>query len=258
MMEEMIKYRNLLWVLTWRDIKIRYKQTVMGFLWAVFMPMLIVSAGFLVKKGFSLVSGKPLDMTELASVSIKSLPYSFFIASIRFAANSLIANTNLVTKIYFPREVFPVAAVFANLFDFLLASVVLVVILAFAGFGVDYHIVWVPFLIILLILFTISLGLILSCANLFFRDVKYIVDVIVTFAIFFTPVFYDASLFGKWAPILLLNPLGAILESINQVVILRQSPDMFWLSYSILSSVGGLFLSWSIFHRLEFLFAERI
>jgi len=258
MMEEMIKYRNLLWVLTWRDIKIRYKQTVMGFLWAVFMPMLIVSAGFLVKKGFSLVSGKPLDMTELASVSIKSLPYSFFIASIRFAANSLIANTNLVTKIYFPREVFPVAAVFANLFDFLLASVVLVVILAFAGFGVDYHIVWVPFLIILLILFTISLGLILSCANLFFRDVKYIVDVIVTFAIFFTPVFYDASLFGKWAPILLLNPLGAILESINQVVILRQSPDVFWLSYSILSSVGGLFLSWSIFHRLEFLFAERI
>jgi len=258
MFQEMIHYRGLLWMLTLRDIKIRYKQTVMGFLWAIFMPMLIVSAGLLVKKGFSIISGKPIELAELASVSIKSLPYSFFIASIRFATNSLLGNANLVTKIYFPREVFPVAAVVANLFDFLLASVVLMIILAFVGFQVDYHVVWVPFLVLLLILFTIALGMILSCANLFFRDVKYIVEVLVTFAIFFTPVFYDASLFGKWAPLLLLNPLGAILENINNVVILHQSPDMFWLSYSVFWSVGGLLLSWSIFHKLEFLFAENI
>ena len=258
MFRELIQYRNLLWMLTWRDVKIRYKQTVMGFLWAIFMPMLIVSAGLLVKKGFSIVSGKPMDMSEIASVSVKSLPYSFFIASIRFATNSLISNTNLVTKIYFPREVFPVAAVLANLFDFLLASVLLAVILAVAGFQVDAHILWVPLLVLLLILFTTALGLMLACANLFFRDVKYIVEVLVTFAIFFTPVFYDASLFGKWAPILLLTPVGAILESINNVVILHRPPDAFWLLYSSLWSVGGLFLFWSMFHKLEFLFAEKI
>jgi len=258
MFRELLQYRNLLWMLTLRDIKIRYKQTVMGFLWAVFMPLLIVCAGLLIKKGFSIVSGKPLDLAELSSVSIKALPYSFFIASIRFATNSLTGNANLVTKIYFPREVFPVAAVLANLFDFLLGSFILIVILAIAGFHIDYHVVWVPFLVFLLILFTIASGMILSCANLFFRDVKYIVEVLVTFAIFFTPVFYDASLFGKWAPLLLLNPVGAILENINNVTILHHPPDMFWLSYSILWSVGGLFIAWNIFHKLEFLFAENI
>jgi ABC-type polysaccharide/polyol phosphate export permease len=258
MFQELIQYRNLLWMLTLRDIKIRYKQTVMGFLWAIFMPLLIVCAGLIVKKGFSIVSGKPLELSELISVSIKSLPYSFFIASIRFATNSLVGNANLVTKIYFPREVFPVAAVLANLFDFFLASFFLVFFLAVIGFRIDYQIIWVPFLILSLILFTTALGMLLSCANLFFRDVKYIVEVVVTFAIFFTPVFYDASLFGKWAPVLLLNPVGAILENINNVVILHRAPDMFWLLYSVLWSVGGLVVSWSVFHKLEFLFAEKI
>jgi ABC-type polysaccharide/polyol phosphate export permease len=258
MFRELIQYRNLLWMLTLRDIKIRYKQTVMGFMWAVFMPLLIVCAGLIVKKGFSIVSGKPLELSELISVSIKSLPYSFFIASIRFATNSLVGNANLVTKIYFPREVFPVAAVLANLFDFFLASLFLVFFLAITGFRIDYQVLWVPFLILSLILFTTALGMLLSCANLFFRDVKYIVEVLVTFAIFFTPVFYDASLFGKWAPLLLLNPVGAILENINNVVILHRAPDMFWLLYSVAWSVGGLVLSWNAFHRLEFLFAEKI
>jgi lipopolysaccharide transport system permease protein len=258
MFRELIQYRNLLWMLTLRDIKVRYKQTVMGFLWAIFMPLLIVFAGLIVKKGFSIVSGKPLELSALISVCVKSLPYAFFIASVRFATNSLVTNTNLVTKIYFPREVFPVAAVLANLFDFLLGSVFLILFLAITGFRPDHHVVWLPILLFLLICFTTALGMILSCANLFFRDVKYIVEVLVTFAIFVTPVFYDASLFGKWAPLLLLNPAGAILEAINDVVILHRAPDLFWLSYAALSSVGGLIVSWNIFHRLEFLFAENI
>lgn len=258
MFRELIQYRNLLWMLTLRDIKIRYKQTVMGFLWAFFMPLMIVSAGLLIKKGFSIVSGKPMDLAELSSVCIKALPYSFFIASVRFSTNSLVGNSSLVTKIYFPREVFPVAAVLANLFDFLLGSTVLIVILAVAGFHVNFQVIWVPFLVFSLIVFTLALGMILSCANLFFRDVKYLVEVLIMFAIFFTPVFYDASLFGKWAPVLLLNPVGAILENINNVVILHRPPDMFWLLYSVLWSFGGLLVSWSIFHKLEYLFAERI
>jgi lipopolysaccharide transport system permease protein len=258
MFRELIEYRNLLWMLTVRDIKIRYKQTVMGFLWALFMPLLIVFAGLIVKKGFSIVSGKPMELSELTSVCIKSLPYSFSIASIRFATNSLVGNANLVTKIYFPREVFPVAAVLANLFDFLLGAFFLVIVLWFIGFTVDYHAFWLLPLMLLLMLFTIALGMILSCANLFYRDVKYIVEVLVTFAIFFTPVFYDAALFGKWGPLLLLNPVGAILESVNNVAILHRPPDPFWISYAALWSVGGLALAWSAFHRLEFLFAERI
>ncbi len=103
-----------------------------------------------------------------------------------------------------------------------------------------------------------SISLLLACVNLFFRDVKYIVEVLLTFGIFFTPVFYEASMFGEWESIILLNPIACILEAINSVVVLHQAPDPFWLAYSAIWSVLGLLVSWSIFHRAEFAFAENI
>lgn len=255
---ELIQYRQLLYTLTWRDIKIKYKQSIMGFFWAIFMPMMIVAAGILVKKAFSILSGNPMDLSQIASVSVKALPWAFFVGSIRFATNSLTANINLVTKIYFPREVFPLSATLANLFDFAVASSVLIIILTIARIGVSIHLFWLPVLLILLILITAGLGMILACANLFFRDVKYIVEVILTFGIFFTPVFYEAEMFGKWAPVLLLNPIGAILEAINDVVVLHHAPNMYWLGYSALWAVLGFLIAWNIFHRAEFAFAENI
>lgn len=230
----------------------------MGFLWAIFMPMMIVAAGILVKKAFSMVSGKPVDLAQLTSVSVKSVPWAFFVASIRFATNSLIHNMDLVTKVYFPREVFPLAAVMANFFDFVVASALLIIILFIAGIEASIYLFWLPVLLILLVLLTAGLGLILACANLFFRDVKYIVEVILTFGIFFTPVFYEAEMFGRWAPLFLLNPVGALLESINAVVIFHRAPDMIWLGYSALCSIGGFLIAWNIFHRGEFAFAENI
>jgi len=258
MINELIEYRHLLFMLTWRDIKIKYKQSIMGFMWAIFMPLIIVAAGILVKKAFSMLSGKPMDLAQLASVSVKAIPWAFFVGSIRFATNSLTGNMNLVTKIYFPREVFPLSAVLSNLFDFGIAAGVLIVILAVAGIGASIYLLWLPVLLILLILLAIGIGMLLSCANLFFRDVKYIVEVILTFGIFFTPVFYEASMFGNWAPVLLLNPIGAVLESINAVVVLHQAPDMFWLGYSAVWAIGGLLIAWNIFHKAEFAFAENI
>lgn len=258
MIQELIKYRHLLYMLTWRDIKIKYKQSIMGFLWAIFMPMIIVASGILVKKAFSMLSGKPMDLAQLASVSVKAIPWAFFVSSIRFATNSLLHNMNLVTKIYFPREVFPIAAVMANFFDFIVASILLIIILAIAGIGASIHLFWLPILLLLLFSLVIGLGMLLACANLFFRDVKYIVEVLLTFGIFFTPVFYEAEMFGKWSTVLLLNPVGAILESINAVVVLHHPPDIFWLAYSAVWALGGLLISWNIFHRAEFAFAENI
>jgi len=258
MIQELVQYRHLLYMLTWRDIKIKYKQSVMGFLWAIFMPMMIVAAGILVKKAFSMLSGKPMDLTQLASVSVKSIPWAFFVSSIRFATNSLVGNINLVTKIYFPREVFPLTSVAANFFDFAVASILLIFILAIAGIGASVYLLWLPVFLIILMLLTTWVGMLLACANLFFRDVKYIVEVILTFGIFFTPVFYEVEMFGKWAPVLLSNPVGSILESINSVVVFQHPPNMFWLGYSALWAVGGLLIAWSIFHKVEFAFAENI
>ncbi len=258
MIQELIQYRHLLFMLTWRDIKIKYKQSIMGFFWAIFMPMMIVAAGIIIKKAFSILSGNPMNLADITSVAVKSLPWAFFVGSIRFATNSLTSNLTLVTKIYFPREVCPLSAVLSNLFDFVIASTVLVIIFAIVSIGVSINLLWLPLLLGLLIFLTISISLLLACANLFFRDVKYIVEILLTFGIFFTPVFYEASMFGEWKSVLLLNPIACILEAINSVVVLHQAPEPFWLAYSAVWSIFGLFLAWCIFHRAEFAFAENI
>ncbi|RKZ14399.1 hypothetical protein DRQ53_11655 [bacterium] len=251
-------HRDLLFMITWRDIRIKYKQSVMGFLWAIFMPMIIVAAGIVIKLAFAVISEEPLKMIDVVTISVKSLPWAFFVASLRFASNSLVSNANLVTKIYFPRLIFPVSAVASQLFDFAIASVVLVVILSVLKVGISIYLLWVPVLLTILILIGIGMGLFFSAANLFFRDVKYLVEVILTFAIFFTPVFYDADMFGKWKTLMMINPVAPVLEGLRDVVVLHQSPDPFWTAYAAIVAVVGLLVSFVFFTRMEPLFAESI
>lgn len=258
MLKEILKYRDLLFMLTLRDIKIRYKQAIMGFLWAIFMPIIAILAGVMIKAAISIVSSKPIDLIGVASISVKVLPWTFFISSIRFSVNSLVGNRELVTKIYFPREVFPFASILACLFDFLIAAISLALMLAIVRIGINIHLFWLPLLLVFLILFTTGLGLVLASANLFYRDVKHIVEIILMFGIFFTPVFYEASTFGKWQALLLLNPIAGILEAINSVVVLQELPQFFWVSYSGLASVFTFLIGLKIFHKTEPAFAENI
>ena len=124
--------------------------------------------------------------------------------------------------------------------------------------GVSIHLLWVPVLMLLLVVLVAGLGIFLSAAALFFRDVKYLVEVILTFAIFFTPVFYDVSLFGRWAKILLLNPVAPILEGIDAVVVKHQEPELMWILYSTVVALGLLVGAYSFFKRSEPAFAENI
>jgi ABC-type polysaccharide/polyol phosphate export permease len=117
---------------------------------------------------------------------------------------------------------------------------------------------WVPVLLSLLILMTLACGILLACANLFFRDVKYLVEVVLTYGIFFTPVFYSAKMLGKWGTLLLLNPLGPILEGFRDTIILHKSPELHWLGYSAGWALFGSLLTWKIFQRAEAYFAESI
>lgn len=230
----------------------------MGFVWAIFMPIIAVLAGILIKKAMAIVSGKPMDMAGVASISVKVLPWTFFISSLRLSVQSLVGNPNLVTKIYFPRAVLPLASILACLFDFIIASLALLVLLIVIHIGVSVYLLWLPVLLIFLFLFTAGLGLLLSCANLFFRDVKHIVEIILMFGIFFTPVFYEASTFGRLKNILLLNPVGSILECINRIVVEHKMPDMFWLTYAGIVSLLVFVIGYSFFHKKEPLFAENI
>jgi ABC-type polysaccharide/polyol phosphate export permease len=251
-------FRDLLFVLTVRDIKIKYKQSVMGFLWAILMPTIIVGAGMLIRIAMSKMSGMPLPTDSLGSMAVKSLPWAFFISAIRFATNSLTSNSNLVTKIKCPRISFPISAVLSAMFDFGIAILPLIVILAWYGVTPSLALVWVPVILALLLMLTSGLGIALAAANLFFRDVKYIVEVVLTFAIFFTPVLYEAEMLGEWRFWVLLNPLAPLLEGLRSAVVLNVAPDLGWLLYSGIVSVVIFAGGWFLFHKLEPAFADSV
>jgi lipopolysaccharide transport system permease protein len=255
---ELLVYRHLLVMLAWRDIRVRYKQSVIGILWAVLMPVLIVTAGVLVRYAFTFAPGRSVTSADVASIAVKALPWAFFLASVRAATVSLTNNRALITKVYCPREVFPLAAVLACLLDFVVGVPVLAVLLVLTGTGVSVHALWVPLLLALLVLLVTATGLLLSCANVFLRDVRYLVEVILTFGIFFTPVFYSADMLAPWTPLLLLNPLAPLLEGLRDALVLHVPPDPLWVAYSGLVALAGSAAAWWVFDRAEPLFAERI
>jgi lipopolysaccharide transport system permease protein len=269
------RYRELLYQLTLRDVKIRYKQAIMGFGWAVLMPVLIVGAGVVVRYAMGSLSGASVAMTELAGIAVKAIPWAFFVGAIGFATPSLTSNTTLVTKVYFAREVFPLSAVFAQAFDSSIGAMALIVALPFMGVQITTAWLWAPLLAVILLVFTAGLCLFLSCANLFFRDVKYIVHVLVMFGIFATPVFFEPEMFGpRGAELIMLNPLSPLLEGFRLAVVeghnlaavltteTQRGTVTMWtplyLAYSTVWAVAGLFLSSIMFHRLEYVFAEKV
>jgi len=255
---EVLDRRDLLYMITWREIKVKYKQTVMGMLWAVLMPLVIVGAGLVVRFAFAQVSGTPLALSDLTSVTVKAAPWAFFVSALRFGTNSLVANTDLITKVYLPRVIFPLAAVCSQLVDFLIAGAVVSLFLVVVGAGISIHLLWLPVLLAPLIVLAVAFAIVLSAASLFFRDVKYIVEVFLTFAIFFTPVFYDSSLFGPWAPLVLLNPVSPLLEGLSTAVILHRSPSLLWISYSLVATALLLTVAVATFRKLEPFFAESV
>ena len=257
-LRELFRHKLLLYMVTLREVKIKYKQSVMGMLWAILMPLVIVFAGILVRFAFASVSGKSLVMSDLTSVAVKAAPWAFFVSSLRFGTNSLSANEDLVTKIYMPRLVFPLASVSSQLVDFLVAGVFVGVFLAVAGVGVSVHLIWLPLLVASLVLLATALTIIFSAANLFFKDVRFIVEVLLTFAIFFTPVFYDSALFGPWAPLLLVNPISPLLEGISATVILHRAPSLLWVGYSVVFTLVLCGIALALFRHLEPRFAENI
>ena len=255
---ELFERRDLLMIIAWREIKVKYKQSVMGMLWAVLMPIVIVCSGFIVRFALASVSGKPVELADLTSVAVKAAPWAFFVSALRFGTVSLVNNAHLVTKIYLPRLIFPLASIASQLLDFAIAASGVAVFLVVAETGLSGELLWLPLLLGALVLLATALAILLSAASLFLRDVKFLVDVFLTFAIFFTPVFYDSSLFGKLAPLLLANPVSPLLEGISTVVIRHQSPELPWVAYSCAVAVGLFAFSLSAFKRLEPLFAESI
>jgi ABC-type polysaccharide/polyol phosphate export permease len=257
-LRELYRYRELVYTIAYRDIRVRYKQSIMGFMWAILMPVLIVMSGIVVRYAYALAAHVPLQTADIVSVAVKALPWAFLVSSIRFCCNSLTGNRDLVTKVYFPKEIIPVAAMASSLFDLFVASGALVILLLAVRIGWSIYLLWTPVLLLAMVLLATGAGMVVSAASLFFRDVKYIVEVLLTFGIFFTPVFFEVSMLGDKGKWLLLNPAASILDGLSACIARHQPPELTWLAYGFGFGVAALFGGYIFFKHLEPTFAESI
>jgi ABC-type polysaccharide/polyol phosphate export permease len=265
--------RSLIFQLTLRDIRVRYKQAAMGVAWALLAPLLLVAAGVVMRVALLHMVGKPVSMLAVAGIVIKGLAWSFVAGATTFATTALTNNAPLISKVYFPREALPVSVILAASFDSLIGTSTLALIMPLLGWTPSWAILWVPVLVVVLFTLTLAVALLVSCANLFFRDVKYVVQLLVTFGVFFTPVFYDPQALGaKWISVQMLNPIAPILQGLSLAVVNGHnllSPIIdaadgavvwspYYLYYSMACAFGGLVISAVIFHRAHFRFAEYV
>ena len=256
-LKELYRYRDLLWSLALRDIKVRYRQTLLGVAWAVLQPLAFMLIFTLVFAKFGKVNsdGAPYPLFSYTGL----VPWTFFATGLSLAVNSIAANINLVKKIYFPREVFPMGVVIGCLTDFCIASVLVAAMMAIYHVPVHPTLVWLPWLVAIEVVFLISSALLVSAMNVFYRDIKYIVPLAVQLGMFVTPVIYPASTvpahLRSWY---MLNPMAVVIDGIRRVVLPGQPPEL----ASLLMATGvvavlGL-ISYAYFKRVEVKFADLI
>ncbi len=256
MFQEQLNFRELLYQMTRRDLLLRYKQTVMGFGWAIFMPLLnTVIFSVIFTKAAPIDVGMPYPLFAYCGL----LSWNLFASALRFSVSSLTANINLVAKVYFPREIFPFSAVVVSTVDFAVGALLL------AGLMIYYHqpvtpaLAFLPIVILVEVTFTAGMGLFLAMANLFYRDVKYIFEVIITLWMFASSVVYPITSLGEpYRTILMLNPMTPIIDAYRAVILQGRLPDMGPFTLAAALSFVILSVGWVTFHRSEYQFAEYI
>jgi lipopolysaccharide transport system permease protein len=256
MLREQRDYRELLVQMTRRDLLLRYKQTVMGIGWAIFMPLVNTLIFTVV---FTRVAPISTDVPYPVFAYAGLLVWNFFASSLRFSVGSLTGNANLVTKVYFPREIFPFSAVIVSAVDFAVGSIVLVALMVAYGVPVTFTVLFLPIVIAVLIAFVTGIALLLAMANLFYRDVKYLFEVVITVWMFATSVLYPIELVqGRLGALLRLNPMTTIIDAFRRVLITGELPEAAPLAAAAILSTAVLAGGWLLFHRAEFEFAENV
>lgn len=253
---EQYEFRELLYQMTRRDLLLRYKQAVMGFGWAIFMPLVnTVVFSVIFTRVAPLDTGMPYPLYAYCGL----LAWNFSASSFRFAVTSLTSNANLVAKVYFPREIFPISAVLVSLVDFFIGALVLVGLMIYYQVAPTSALLSLPWVLLVHIIFTLSISLLLAMANLFYRDVKYLFELVLTVWMFLSSVLYPIERVGGTAGWLLqFNPLTPIIEGYRDVLLRGHGVDP--ASFLVTTAVSALFLvvAWVAFHRAEYEFAENV
>lgn len=254
---ELWEYRELLYFLTWRDIKVRYKQTVLGAAWAIIQP-------FFTMVVFSIFFGKlakvPSDNLPYPLFSYAALvPWTFFSNGLSGAANSVVASSNLVKKVYFPRLLVPMGTIMSGAVDFMLAFVVLVAMMLFYGVAPTMNVVWLPALLLMAAVTTLGVGLWLAALNVQFRDVRQVVPFIIRFWLFATPIAYSSSLLSKkWQVVYAVNPMTGVVEGFRWALLGANTRPGPMIAVSSLVAVTLLVTGLFYFRRMERTFADVV
>lgn len=254
---ELWEYRELLFFLIWRDVKVRYKQTVLGAAWAVIQPLITMLV-------FSVFFGRlakiPSDGLPYPLFSYSALvPWTFFATGLAQSSNSLVGAANLIRKIYFPRLVVPVSTVLAGLVDFTLAFAVLLVMMPFYGYLPTPAVLFLPALLVLALVTALGAGLWLSALNVQFRDVRYTVPFLVQIWLFATPIAYPSSMLDEpWHMLYALNPMVGVVEGFRWALLGTDTRPGPMIAISALTSVALLVSGAYYFRRMERHFADIV
>ena len=256
-LREIWNYRELLYFLTKRDIKVRYKQTVLGGLWAIIQP---VSTMIVFTLFFGRLAKVPSDgIPYPIFVYVGLLPWTYFANALSASGNSLVGSANLITKVYFPRLIVPASASLAGLLDFFIAMLVLGAMMAYYQFLPNMGIILFPFLVGLTFLCATGVGLWLSALNVQYRDIRYVIPFLIQLWMFVSPVIYPVSMVEKkyhW--LLALNPMGGVIKAYRDSIFGHLPIDWPLLAIStvmiVLLSISGLFY----FRKMEKVFADVV
>lgn len=256
-LQELWEYRELLYFLTWRDIKVRYKQTLLGAVWAIIQPFftMVVFSLFFGKLAKMPSDGIPYPLFSYAAL----VPWTFFANGLAQTSQSLVGSANLLKKVYFPRLIIPVSAVLAGVVDFVLAFVVLLGMMLVYGIVPTAHIVWLPGFFLLAFITALGVGLWLAAMNVQFRDVRYTVPFLTQCWLFATPIAYPSSLLPEpWRTLYGLNPMVGVVEGFRWILLgTATAPGPIIIVSSVVALailISGVFY----FRRLERTFADVV
>lgn len=254
---ELWDYRELLYFLIWRDIKVRYKQTVLGAAWAIIQPFftMVVFSLFFGTLARIPSDGVPYPLFTYAAL----VPWFFFANGLNQSSNSLVGSANLITKVYFPRLAIPVASVLSGIVDSVLAFVVLLGMMAFYGIAPTMSVIWLPLFLLLALVTSLGVGLWLSAMNVQFRDVRYIVPFLTQIWLFATPIAYPSTLLPEpWRTVYGINPMAGVVEGFRWALLgTNTAPGSVIVVSTLMASallVGGAFY----FRRMEKTFADVV
>jgi lipopolysaccharide transport system permease protein len=256
-LQDLYEYRELLYFLTWRDIKVRYKQTALGAAWAVIQP-------FFTMVVFSLFFGRlakvPSDGIPYPAFSYAALvPWTFFAQGLNQSSNSLVGNAQLISKVYFPRLVIPISSVLSGLLDFAIAFVVLVIMIVFYGICPTAAVIYLPVFLLLAFITALGAGMWLSAINVKYRDVRYSIAFITQFWLFATPIAYPSSLLSEpWRTLYAINPMVGVVEGFRWALLGTQTAPGPMVVVSSLVAVALLVSGVFYFRRMERTFADIV